>query len=501
MKFLAQKYSLSTEKVDCIIIGIFDSNELTDSGNYLDKCSNGYITSLIKLGDITGKIGQTLLLYNIPHVCATRILLVGCGKKNTINKSCIRKILISSFNFLKLMPIKKIICTLSELNIKKNNTYWIVRCMILAIQESLYKIRKINEQEQQNFDVYSIVFHIFNENNLPLANDAIKHGLSIGLGITYAKNISNLPPNICHPLYLSYQTREFEKKYKKNVTVETIDVKEMKKLGMNAYLSVGQGSKNKPIMSVIKYSGNNVIDNQVIVLVGKGLTFDSGGISIKSSDDMDNMKYDMCGAAAVYGVLTMVAELQLPLNIIGILAGCENMLGSGSFRPGDILTTMSGKTVEVLNTDAEGRLVLCDVLTYIERFSPNTVIDIATLTGACVTALGESISGLFSNNEELAEELIIASKESNDKIWRLPLFSEYQKELKSNFSDFSNIGKGKAGAIHAACFLSYFTKKYHWAHLDIAGTAWTSGVSKGATGCPVELLCQFLLNRLNYTCY
>ncbi|MDU0908973.1 MAG: leucyl aminopeptidase, partial [Klebsiella pneumoniae] len=257
---------------------------------------------------------------------------------------------------------------------------------------------------------------------------------------------------------------------------------QMRELGMNAYLAVGNGSQNESLMSVIEYKGNPAEDARPIVLVGKGLTFDSGGISIKPAEGMDEMKYDMCGAAAVYGVMRMVAELQLPLNVIGVLAGCENMPGGRAYRPGDVLTTMSGQTVEVLNTDAEGRLVLCDVLTYVERFEPEAVIDVATLTGACVIALGHHITGLLAG----------------DRAWRLPLADELQDQLESNFADMANIGGRPGGAITAGCFLSRFTRKYNWAHLDIAGTAWRSGKAKGATGRPVALLSQFLLNRAGF---
>ncbi|KAF0716763.1 Uncharacterized protein FWK35_00033339, partial [Aphis craccivora] len=372
-------------------------------------------------------------------------------------------------------------------------------CVIVGVFKPCRLTRSAN-----NLDEYSngYISQLINQdkNLISLAKVALTHSLAIDLGLTAAKKLSNLPPNICNPLYLSLQAEKLSKKYN-NIDVTTIDINQMKSLGMHAYLAVSRGSENKPYMSVVQYSGKNVINKKIIILIGKGLTFDSGGISIKPSQNMHEMKYDMCGAAAVYGTLIMAAELNLPLNIIGILAGCENMPGGSAFRPGDILTTMSGKTVEVLNTDAEGRLVLCDVLKYIERFSPDIVIDVATLTGACVVALGNDVTGLFSNNEDLVNDLKKASQQTNDKVWRLPLFKEYEKDINSNVADFSNVGNGKAGAITAACFLSQFTKKYHWAHLDIAGTAWESGVNKGSTGRPVELLSQFLLNMSHYTQY
>ena len=302
-----------------------------------------------------------------------------------------------------------------------------------------------------------------------------------------------MPPNICNPAYLAEQAQILGTDYD-NVTTQIVGEKEMEELGMGSYLAVGRGSVNESLMSIIKYNGAGD-DSKPLVLVGKGLTFDSGGISLKPGAGMDEMKYDMGGAAGVLGAMHALAELQLPINVIGVLAGCENMPSSNAYRPGDILTTMSGQTVEVLNTDAEGRLVLCDALTYVERFDPELVIDVATLTGACVVALGAHATGLLSSHNPLAHELLNASEQSGDRAWRMPLWDDYQDQLESPFADFTNLGGKEAGTITAACFLSRFTKKYHWAHLDIAGTAWRSGKNKGSTGRPVSMLTQFLLNR------
>ena len=302
-----------------------------------------------------------------------------------------------------------------------------------------------------------------------------------------------MPPNICNPAYLGEQAKELEANYD-NVKVNLVGEKEMEELGMHSYLAVGRGSANESIMSVIHYTGAPE-DKAPIVLVGKGLTFDSGGISIKPGEAMDEMKYDMGGAAGVLGTMRAIVEMQLPINVIAVLAGCENMPSSNAYRPGDILTTMSGQTVEVLNTDAEGRLVLCDALTYVEAFDPDTVIDVATLTGACIIALGHQTSGLLANHNPLAHDLLKASELSGDRAWQLPLWDEYQEQLESPFADFTNLGGRAAGTITAACFLSRFTKKYNWAHLDVAGTAWRSGKNKGATGRPVAMLTQYLLNR------
>jgi len=305
--------------------------------------------------------------------------------------------------------------------------------------------------------------------------------------------VANMPPNICNPAYLWEQAQQMAEEYG-SVNVEVVNEANMKDLGMNSYLAVGRGSENESLMSIIHHKGG-ADDQAPLVLVGKGLTFDSGGISLKPGDGMDEMKYDMGGAASVLGVMHTVAALNLPINVIGVLAGCENMPDANAYRPGDILTTMSGQTVEVLNTDAEGRLVLCDALTYVERFDPETVVDVATLTGACIIALGKHATGLMSTHNPLAHELLNASEQASDRAWRLPLWDDYQEQLESPFADMANIGGRPAGSITAGCFLSRFTKKYNWAHLDIAGTAWNSGKNKGATGRPVPMLAQFLMNR------
>jgi len=501
MNFYIKNCCLEKEETDCIIIGVFECYAFASVSDYLNQSVHDYINNFIKIGDIQGKIGQTLLLYNIPNMVCKRILLVGCGKKKCLSRNDFGKIIKYSLKMLDKISIKNIIFSFTdiEINVEDYNIYWFIRIIVGFINKYLYNNFQINPSFKKNIYLNSIVFHVVKKNYFDMANKALEHALAINSGILAAKKISNLPPNICNPFYLSLKAEKLSQIYQNQINVKSINMQEMYDLGMNAYIAVAKGSKNKPYMSVIKYCGENQTkkDKKVVVLIGKGVTFDSGGISIKPSKNMNEMKYDMCGAAAVYGTLIASAKLNLPLTIIGILAGCENMPGGNSFRPGDILTTMSGKTVEVLNTDAEGRLILCDVLTYAKRFSPDVVIDIATLTGACVVALGNYFSGLFSNNDKLAHALEISSKQTDDKVWRLPLSSEYEKELNSHFANFSNVGKSQAGAITAACFLSQFSKKYNWAHLDIAGTAWKSGKNAGATGRPVELLCQFLLNKSN----
>jgi len=324
------------------------------------------------------------------------------------------------------------------------------------------------------------------------AESGLVDGKAIGAGVSLTKDLGNLPPNVCTPTYLAEQAQALASSY--GFTVEVLEREAMQKLGMGSFLAVAQGSEEPPKLIVLQHLKGDK-KQKPVVLVGKGITFDTGGISLKPSAEMDEMKYDMCGAATVLGVFKTIAEMDLPLNVIGVIPTCENMPDGRATRPGDVLTSMSGLTIEVLNTDAEGRLILCDALTYAERFEPSAVVDIATLTGACVIALGHHATGLFSNNDSLAQELLQAGEQALDRAWRMPMWDDYQPLLDSNFADIANIGGRAAGSITAACFLSRFTKKYDWAHLDIAGTAWKSGKEKGGTGRPVPLLTEFLVGR------
>ncbi|WWO96347.1 MAG: leucyl aminopeptidase [Candidatus Dasytiphilus stammeri] len=501
MEFRVQNQHLEPDYTDCIISAVFENCQLSSSAEYVDRISKGYIRSLLKMRDIQGKIGQYLLLYHVPQVRADRLLLIGCGKESDLDDYQYQQIIKNSIGIIKESNCKEVFCYLFEINIKDRSIYWKIRRLIEETEKSLYNFDHFKSNiNKKSFYLNKIILNMPPEHN-EMAKLAIKHGQSIARAVKITKDLSNLPPNVCNTSYLANQIKCLANSYN-NIDVKFINELEMKKLGMNAYLAVGQASKNESIMSIIEYKGcaNN---SSPIALVGKGVTFDSGGLSLKPSSSMEDMKYDMCGAAAVYGVLQAVASLDLPLNIIGIIAGCENMPGGHAFRPGDVITTMSGITVEILNTDAEGRLILCDVLTYVEKFKPKVVIDIATLTGACVVALGTHITGLISNNNVLAKDLLSASEQSGDHVWQLPLKEEYKNQLISNCADLANVGGSSAGAITAAYFLSQFTQNYPWAHLDIAGTAWKNdnivadcssrrGIS--ATGRPVELLVQYLLN-------
>lgn len=496
MEFSVKSGSPEKQRSACIVVGVFEPRRLSPVVEQLDKISDGYISALLRRGELEGKVGQSLLLHHVPNVLSERILLIGCGKERELDERQYKQIIRTTINTLNETGSMEAVCFLTELHVKGRNNYWKVRQAVETAKESLYVFDQLKSNKTElRRPLRKLVFNVPTRRELPTGEKAISHGLAIAAGIKAAKDLANMPPNICNAAYLASQARQLADSNSPVLSTRVIGEEQMKELGMLAYLAVGQGSRNESLMSVIEYKGNPDPEARPIVLVGKGLTFDSGGISIKPSDGMDEMKYDMCGAATVYGVMRVVAELGLPLNVIGILAGCENMPGGNAYRPGDILTTMSGQTVEVLNTDAEGRLVLCDTLTYAERFDPETVIDIATLTGACMVALGNHFSGLMANHNPLAHELLNASEQAGDRAWRLPLAEEFYEQIESNFADLANTGGRLGGAITAGCFLSRFATRYNWAHLDIAGTAWRSGKNKGATGRPVALLSQFLLNR------
>ncbi|MFT5311830.1 MAG: leucyl aminopeptidase [Paraglaciecola sp.] len=494
MEFSVKSGSPEKQRSACIVVGVFEPRRLTPVAEQLDDISEGYISNLLRRGDLEGKPGQMLLLHHVPNILSERVLLVGCGKERELDERQYKQIISKTIKTLNETGSMEAVCFLTELHVKGRDTYWKVRQAVEATQDSLYTFLQLKTKKgEPRRPLRKMVFNVPTRRELPIGERALEHGLAVALGSKTAKDVANMPPNICNPLYLFEQAKLLEKEYA-NLSVDSVNEKQMDDLGMHAYLAVGRGSVNESIMTIMEHNGGPA-GQDPIVLVGKGLTFDSGGISIKPGEAMDEMKYDMGGAAGVLGAMHTISALNLPINIVGILAGCENMPDANAYRPGDILTTMSGQTVEVLNTDAEGRLVLCDALTYVERFSPELVVDVATLTGACVIALGKHATAVFSSHNPLAHELLNASEQSGDKAWRLPLWDEYQDQIESPFADMTNLGGRPAGAITAACFLSRYTRKYNWAHMDVAGTAWVGGKNKGSTGRPVPMLSQFLMNR------
>ncbi len=493
MEFSIKSGSPEKQRTACVVVGVFEPRRLTLAGDLIDRISNDYLSDIIRRGDMEGKLGSTLLLHNVPHTLCDRVLLVGLGKERDFKDQEFRKAVQSSIKTLNETGSMEAVMYLTELHVRRRDMDWKIEQTVLMAMESVYRFDRLkSKQEEVRRPLRKLTLSVSRRNELAAGEEAVRRSQAIAQGVNLAKDLGNLPANICTPAYLAEQAVGLGKTL--NLKVEVLEQQDMEKLGMGALLSVAKGSRQPAKFIVLHYPGGDK-KHKPVVLVGKGITFDAGGISLKPAADMDEMKYDMSGAASVLGTMKAVAQLQLPISVVGIIPACENLPDGAANKPGDVVTSMSGQTIEVLNTDAEGRLILCDALTYAERFEPEAVIDIATLTGACVIALGHHANGLFSNDDALARELLQAGEYAHDRAWQLPLWDDYQEQLKSNFADMANIGGRPAGSITAACFLSRFAKKYTWAHLDIAGTAWKSGKEKGATGRPVPLLTQFLVRR------
>jgi len=461
----------------CSVIGVFEPRKLSAAGAALDRAAKGYLTGILKGGDMQGKLGSTLLLYGVPSVAAERVLLVGLGRESVFRDKQYREAVAAALRTLNATGAAEATLHLTEINAVKRDIAWRIAHAVTVARETGYRFDRMKSRRDEAAQpaLRRLTLGVGDKSALRRAQSGLAQGLAVAHGMSLAKDLGNLPGNVCTPAYLAAQARELAKHYR--MKVQVLERSDMEKLGMGALLSVARGSHQPPKLITLEYRGG-AKDRKPVVLVGKGVTFDTGGISLKPAPEMDEMKFDMCGAASVLGTLKAAAEMKLPLNVVGIIPTTENMPGGSATKPGDIVTTMSGQTVEILNTDAEGRLILCDALSYAERFKPQTVIDIATLTGACVIALGHVVSGLFANDAALAKELLAAGDAAYDRVWQLPLYDDYQEQLKSNFADFANIGGRPAGAVTAACYLARFTKKFKWAHLDIAGTAWKSGRKK-----------------------
>jgi leucyl aminopeptidase len=492
MEIIVRTGSPGKPHAGCIVLGVFEGRKLTPAAQAIDAASRGHITEVLKSGDLEGKVGATLLLHKVPRAGADRVLLVGLGRERDLSETPFRAALGAAIRVLRGTGTVDVAIPLTA-SVRGRDIGWLAEQVVIAIQDGLYRFDRMKSKPPQaKRGLRKVTLVVPNKRDVADAERAVARGEAIAEGIALAKDLGNLPGNVCTPTYLAEQAQELAKRH--GMKVEILERKDMERLGMGCFLAVAQGSVQPPKLIVLEYRGG-AKGAAPVALVGKGITFDTGGISIKPAAEMDEMKFDMCGAASVFGALRAAALMRLPINIVGVVPTTENMPDGAAIKPGDIVTTMSGQTVEILNTDAEGRLILCDALTYVEKYKPAAVIDIATLTGAMVIALGHVATGVFSNSDTLAREVLDAGNASWDRAWHLPLWDDYQEMLKSNFADFPNIGTRAGGSITAACFLARFTKAYPWAHLDIAGTAWRSGADKGATGRPVALLSHFLAKR------
>ncbi len=500
------KYTLNsnnnpaTDSQDCVVIPVFSHDkkvELSGVGKLLDKASSGKISSILDKGDFKANTADTLMLYDVTCVKTSRVLLVGCGKASEFESKTVNQVSQAASKVLQETSINTVSCYLSDsISDEQKNTA--ITQTIIGFADNLYQLQDYKSKKKDAPKLSEICISLSNGFD-DGAQTALDNGTAISEGMKLTRDLANHPGNVCTPTYIAETAKKLASEYE-NVEIDVLEEADMEKLGMGSFLSVSVGSDEPGKMVILQYFGakdkTGAIDkeSQPIALVGKGVTFDTGGISLKPGASMDEMKFDMGGAAGMLGTLKACAEMRLDINVVVVLAAAENMPSARATKPGDIVTSMKGITIEVLNTDAEGRLVLCDALTYVGKYNPSVVIDAATLTGACIVALGHHISAVLSNDDQLANDLMDAGNTINDRVWRLPMGDDYKKQLKSSFADLGNIGGRAAGTITAACFLGEFTKDYKWAHLDIAGTAWTG---KDATGRPVPLLSQFLINQAN----
>ena len=494
MQFYVKSTNPESQRSACQIITVSQPRKLSKSGLRLDKSSKGYLTSILKRGDMEGRLGKCLLLHKVPGIAAERVLLVGCGKDSEMNERNFARLINSIASTLSNSGAANAQLCPADISLKGRDLAWKVRQAVLLLSNSEYKFDRLKSVKQKPPRGLRKLTLNLPGSDTAKARQAVSEAVAISAGMDLARDLGNLPGNICTPSYIAKQAKLLARGESK-IKVSVLDEADMKRLKMGSLLSVSAGSRQPAKLIAIEYRGAPA-KQQPIALVGKGVTFDTGGVSLKPGAAMDEMKFDMCGAASVLGTISAVAKLDLAINVVGIIPTTENMPDGLATKPGDIVTSMSGQTIEILNTDAEGRLILCDALTYVGKFKPRYVIDIATLTGACIIALGKVPSAVLGNNPTLINELVRSGKQIEDKVWELPLWDEYQEQLNSNFADMANIGGRDAGTITAACFLSRYTRDYKWAHLDIAGTAWKSGDSKGATGRPVPLLTQFILNQI-----
>lgn len=493
MRFHVVSGSAARQRTDCAIVGLYESGTLGAAAQQIDTALGGRLTRLVKRGDLRGKAGETTMLDTDRGPCG-RVLVIGLGRKDGFDRRRYKKAMLAAAAAVVKSGARDAVSYLSVESVAATDAYYRARLAAEALGNALYRVpairssRKPREPALRSFGVA-----VPERDQKKDAERGLAHGRGIALGAALTRDLANLPANVCTPSYLGKRAHELAREYR-TVRAQVLGEPELRRLKMGSFLSVTHGTDEPARLIVLRYSG--AAPRQApAVLVGKGVTFDSGGISLKQPVGMDEMKFDMTGAASVFGAVKAAAEIGLPINIVGIVPACENMPSGRATKPGDVVHSMSGQTIEVVNTDAEGRLILCDALTYARRFKPAVVVDIATLTGACVIALGAHLSAVMSNDDELAAEIEEAGRRAEDRAWHMPMAEEYHDQLKSNFADFQNSCGREGGAITAACFLAKFTEGLRWAHLDIAGTAWLGGAQKGSTGRPVPLLVDFLINR------
>ncbi|MCF6776991.1 leucyl aminopeptidase [Thiotrichales bacterium 19X7-9] len=496
MEYVVKSGNPEKQRTAALVLGVFEGRKLSHDGESVDKASNGALSKILRRGDIEGGIGQTLMLFNIEGTLADRVLLIGCGKEKDLDSNQYRQIIKKMVSTLNETGSMDAVCYLTQLSVKGADNGFRVRHAIEATIETLYSFDQFKSKKKEvRRPLRKLTLTVPSRADLVHAEKALIEGKAIAEGVSFTKDLQNMPPNICSPKYLRDQAKALAKDYK-SLDLEVLDKNQMKEKKMGALLAVSDGSDFDPFLISLKYQG--VKSNQKpVVLVGKGLTYDTGGLCLKPWTGMPAMKMDMSGGAAVMGIMKTIAELQLPINVVGVVAAVENSIDGKSFRPGDVLTSMSGQTIEVINTDAEGRLALCDALTYSEKYDPDVIIDMATLTGAMIVALGNDLTGVFGNHSPLVNDLLNAGRQSGDVGWHMPLHEPYQAQLKSDIADMKNLGLGGAGSTVAGLFLKRFVKKYRWAHLDIAGSAMGDFNKATATGRPVPMIMQYLLNRLN----
>jgi leucyl aminopeptidase len=494
MEFFVGTASPSRQRTECAIVGVFDKGVLSAGAEELDSRLGGRIARLIKRGDLRGKTGDAVLLTDLSGGPCERVIVLGLGNRGAFKRKQYRKALASALVMLGRTGAHDAVSYLGLDEIPDTDAYTQARIAVEVVAAAQYRIpdhKTSHKRPKPALTKFGIA--VASRGDKSQAERGLAHGQGIVGGMALMRDLANQPANVCTPGYLARTAKNLARDYKK-LNVRALNETECKRLGMGSFLSVTEGSEEPAYLIVFEYYGAER-SKAPTVLVGKGVTFDTGGISLKPPAGMDEMKFDMSGAASVFGTMKAVAELELPINVIGVVPACENMPSGRATKPGDIVKSMSGQTIEVLNTDAEGRLILCDAITYSRRFKPEVVIDVATLTGACVVALGNHLSGLFSNDDELAAEIKAAGERSDDRTWHMPIGEEYAEALKSNFADMANVGGREGGAITAACFLAKFTDGLRWAHLDIAGVAYQGGAHKGSTGRPVPLLVDYLINK------